>query len=128
MSFIVPGNKGNFLNAKLVKEKGFAGKTALITEKGEIKDFISKEGKTKAVWNIPIRILHEQGMVKEEPAYIFTPNATNLEIMTKAWGKDKMVDGIMQRGIEQEDVVGKTFKINLVQVKFKGELMDGIQM
>jgi len=120
MSFIVQGNKGNFLNAKAVKDANFVGKMATILNAGEIKDFKSKEGISKPVWNIPIEI--------EKQSFIFTPNATNLAIMTVAWGKEQLVDGVMQRGIEQVDVVGKQFKINLVKVKFRGETMDGIQI
>ena len=116
MSFIVPGKKGNFLNAKIVKESKLEGKTATITGEGEITEFKSPEGKTKTVWNIPVRI--------EGKEFTFTPNATNLDIMTEAWGTEK--GG--QKGVEQEDVVGKSFEISLVKVNFRGQSVDSVQI
>ena len=120
MSFIIPSQKGNFLNAKLAVEKNLNGKIAVIKGEGEIKQLTSPEGRIKSVWNIPVEI---EGM-----SILFTPNSTNIEIMTAAWGSDRVIDGKKQRGIEQKDIIGKTFKVNIVKVKFRGQIVDGIQI
>ena len=116
MSFIIPTKSGDYLNAKVVKDEKLVGKIAVIAGEGTIDNFTSPEGKVKKVWNIPVEI---EGRKK-----VFTPNSTNMDIMAKAWGSEK--EG--QKGIEQKDVVGKMFKINLIQVKYKGQLVDSIQI
>jgi len=116
MSFIVPSAGGKFLNGKTAMEMKLNGQIATITGKGEIKDFVNPEGKNKTVWNIPIAL--------KDIDMIFTPNTTNMKIMTEAWGK--VVNG--EKGIEQDDVVGKQFKINVVKVNFRGNMVDSIQI
>jgi hypothetical protein len=120
MSFIVPSQGGKYLNAKTVMEMKLMGQIATITGEGEIKEMVSPEGKHKTVWNIPVSM--------KDVDMIYTPNATNMKIMAEAWGSEKIVNGVKQKGIEQKDVVGKSFKIGLVKVNFRGQMVDSVQI
>lgn len=97
---------GNFLRAEDCK----GGEICEILEDAEITEIQTQEGKTKAVMNLEITF----DVAGKKSEKTFTPNKTNGNILTEAFGE------------ETKNWIGKKFKIDLVKVRVFKELKNSI--
>lgn len=97
---------GNFLKAEICK----GGELCEILNAGCLENITSPEGAVKSVLNFEVRFdIENNGKEKT-----FSPNKSNGNVMTDAWGDDT------------EGWVGKRFKISLAKVNVFGKFKNSI--
>jgi len=93
---------GNFLKAEDCEE----GDIVKFTGQGEMEEIRTPDGKTKSVLNFPIK---HNGKDK-----VYTPNKAQGLVFMEAWGED------------DENWVGKQFKVKLIKINVFGKVKDSI--